>query len=100
MKRKLAIVTEIIAPYRIPVLNALARREDIELHVIFLAETDETQRQWQGYKEEIRFSYEVLRSWRRRLVRYHCLLNWGMRKALKRFSPDVIVCGGYNYVAS
>src|SRR5262249_44337028 len=48
----------------------------------------------------IRFPYEVLRSWRRRFGRYHCLLNWGMRKALKRFTPDVIVCGGYNYVAS
>jgi len=28
---KLVIVTEIIAPYRIPVLNALARRPEIEL---------------------------------------------------------------------
>jgi len=100
MKRKLAIVTEIIAPYRIPVFNALARRDDIDLHVIFLAETDETQRQWQVYKDEIQFSYQVLPSWRRRLGKYHFLLNWGMRKALKQFSPDVIVCGGYNYVAS
>src|SRR6185295_10675018 len=100
MKQKLAIVTEIIAPYRIPVFNALARCDDIDLHVIFLAETDETQRQWQVYKDEIKFSYQVLRSWRRRFGGYHCLLNWGMRKALKQFSPDVIVCGGYNYVAS
>lgn len=100
MRRKLLIVTEIIAPYRIPVFNALARRKDIDLHVVFLAETDETQRQWQIYKDEIQFSYQVLRSWRRRLGKYHCLLNWGMRRALKRFSPDVIVCGGYNYLAS
>jgi len=100
VRRRLLIVTEIIAPYRIPVFNALARRDDIDLHVIFLAETDETQRQWRVYKDEIKFSYQVLRSWRRRFGRYHCLLNWGMRKALKRFSPEVIVCGGYNYVAS
>ena len=66
MRRKLLIVTEIIAPYRIPVFNALARRNDIELHVVFLAETDETQRHWQIYKDEIKFSYQVLRSWRRR----------------------------------
>ena len=100
MKRKLVIVTEIIAPYRIPVFNALARHHEIDLHVIFLAETDETQRQWQVHKDEIKFSYQVLRSWRRRLGKYHCLLNWGMRRALKQFSPDVIVCGGYNYLAS
>ncbi len=100
MKRKLAIVTEIIAPYRIPVFNALARRDDIDLHVIFLAETDETQRHWHVYKSEIQFSYQVLPSWRRRLGKYHCLLNWGMRAALARFSPDTVLCGGYNYVAS
>jgi len=100
MKRKLVIVTEIIAPYRIPVFNALARHNDIDLHVIFLAETDETQRQWQVHKNEIQFSYEVLRSWRRRFGKYHCLFNWGMRSALTRFAPDVIVCGGYNYLAS
>jgi glycosyltransferase involved in cell wall biosynthesis len=100
VRSKLLILTEIIAPYRIPVFNALASRTDIDLRVIFLAETDETQRQWHVYKGEIKFSYQVLPSWRRRLGKYHCLLNWGMRTALRQFSPDVIVCGGYNYVAS
>lgn len=100
MKCKLAVITEIIAPYRIPVFNALGRRDDLDLHVIFLAETDETQRQWNVYKDDIRFSYEVLPSWRRRVGRYHWLLNWGVGAALARFAPDVIVCGGYNYVAS
>jgi len=100
VKLRLAIVTEIIAPYRIPVFNALTRRDDIDLHVIFLAETDQTQRQWRVYKEEIRFSYQVLPSWRRRWGKYHCLLNWGMGAALTRFSPDAILCGGYNYIAS
>jgi glycosyltransferase involved in cell wall biosynthesis len=28
------------------------------------------------------------------------LLNWGAEAALRRASPDFIVCGGYNYVAS
>jgi glycosyltransferase involved in cell wall biosynthesis len=100
VKCKLAIITEIIAPYRIPVFNELCRRTDLDLHVIFLAETDPTQRQWKVYKDEIDFSYEVLPSWRRRIGRYHCLLNWGMAPALTRFAPDVIICGGYNYLAS
>jgi glycosyltransferase involved in cell wall biosynthesis len=100
VRRKLLIVTEIIAPYRIPVFNVLARRDDIDLHVIFLAETDETQRQWKIYKDEIQFSYQVLLSWRRRLGKHHYLWTWGMRHALKQFLPDVIICGGYNYLAS
>jgi glycosyltransferase involved in cell wall biosynthesis len=100
MNRRVVIITEIIAPYRIPVLNALAQHDGIDLHVIFLAENDSTQRQWLVYKDEICFSYQVLPSWRRRVGRHSFLLNWGAEGALRRASPDFIVCGGYNYVAS
>jgi glycosyltransferase involved in cell wall biosynthesis len=100
MNPRLVIITEIISPYRIPVFNALARHTGIDLHVIFLAENDPAQRQWLVYKDEIRFSYEVLPSWRRRVGRHNFLLNWGAETALRRAAPDFIVCGGYNYIAS
>ena len=64
MSLRLVIVTEIIAPYRISVFNALAKHGGIDLKVIFLSETDPTLRQWRVYKDEIRFSYGVLPSWR------------------------------------
>ncbi|HYA26292.1 MAG TPA: glycosyltransferase family 4 protein [Terriglobales bacterium] len=100
MSCRLVVITEIIAPYRIPVFNALAQKPGIDLHVIFLAETDPTQRQWLVHKEEIRFSFEVLPSWRRRIHRRNLLLNWGVDSALRLASPDAVVCGGYNYLAS
>lgn len=100
MRRRLVIVTEIISPYRIPLFNALAQHPDVDLHVIFLGETDPNLRQWQVYKEEIKFSFQVLPSWRRRIGRYNALLNFGMAMALKRSAPEVILCGGYSYVAS
>lgn len=100
MSFRLVILTEIISPYRIPVFNALARDKEIDLHVIFLAETDPSMRQWRVYKDEIDFSYEVLPSFRRRLGRYNLLLNWGMAATLHRNAPDVILCGGYSYLAS
>jgi len=100
MKRRLVILTEIISPYRIPLFNALASNPDVDLHVIFLAETDPGLRQWRVYKEEIRFSHQVLGSWRKRLGRYNALLNRGVSGALMSANPDVILCGGYNYVAS
>lgn len=100
MSRRAVVITEIIAPYRIPVFNALAQQDGIHLHVIFLAENDPTQRQWPVYKDEIRFSYQVLPGWRRRVGKHNLLLNWGMAAALRRARPDVIVCGGYNYTAS
>jgi glycosyltransferase involved in cell wall biosynthesis len=98
--KRLVIVTEIISPYRIPLFNALAQEPAVDLHVIFLSETDPSLRQWEVYKNEINFSYEVLPSWRRRVAGYHILLNTGVGDALSRSAPDLIVCGGYNYVAS
>lgn len=100
MIRKTVILTEIIAPYRIPVFNALARRGEMDLHVIFLAETDKRLRQWHIYTDEIRFSYEVLPSWRWRAGKHGLLVNRGVWSALNAASPKTILCGGYNYPAS
>ena len=100
MSRRLVLLTEIISPYRIPLFNALASRSEVELHVIFLSETDPSLRQWQVYKDEIRFSYEILSSARKRVAGFNMLLNRGVARALDHKSPEVILCGGYSYVAS
>jgi glycosyltransferase involved in cell wall biosynthesis len=100
MTRRLVVLTEIIAPYRIPVFNALAARGDVALHVIFLSENDPSLRQWHVYKDEIKFSYEVLPSWRRRIGKYNLLLNRCLHCALRRAQPDAVLCGGYSYVAA
>lgn len=100
MKRRLVILTEIISPYRIPLFNALAGNADVDLHVIFLAETDPSLRQWKVYKDEIRFSYEVLPSWRITAGPWNILLNRRIMRALSAASPHAILCGGYSYLAS
>jgi glycosyltransferase involved in cell wall biosynthesis len=97
---KLLILTEIIAPYRIPVFNSLAQQEHIDLLVVFLAETDPANRQWHIYKDEIQFPCQVLPSWRTKLGRHTVLLNHSVSRALSRMMPDVVLCGGYNYLAS
>jgi 1,2-diacylglycerol 3-alpha-glucosyltransferase len=100
MTGRIVILTEIIAPYRIPVFNALARQTGVNLHVIFLAETDAAVRQWLVYKNEIKFSYEVLPSWRWRVGKHSILVNRGLWSALETANPRAILCGGYNYPAS
>ncbi len=100
MKPRVVILTEIIAPYRIPIFNALAQRDDVEPHVIFLSETDPSLRQWRIYKDEIQFSYQVLPASRRRIGKYNLLLNWDLSRALEASRPDVLLCGGYNYISS
>ena len=100
MTRKIVMLTEIIAPYRIPVFNALARQPGVDLHVIFLAETDEKLRQWRVYNDEIGFSYEILPARRWRAGKHNLLVNRGLRSALAAANPQTILCGGYNYPAS
>jgi len=100
MRRRLILITEIIAPYRVPVFNALAERDDIDLHVLFLSHTDPILRDWEEPLKELCFSYEVLPSFRRRVGKYNLLLNRRVTRALEQQCPDVILCGGYNYVAS
>ena len=100
MNRRLVIITEIISPYRIPLFNALAQHPGVDLHVIFLGETDPNLREWRVYRDEITFSFQVLRSWRKRIGRYNALLNARILSALKKSHPEAILCGGYSYVAS
>src|SRR6266550_3066328 len=95
MSRKTVILTEIIAPYRIPVFNVLASRAGLDLHVIFLAETDEILRQWRIHKDEICFSHSILPSWRWRAGRTSFLINRGLWSALNKADPQVIICGGF-----
>jgi glycosyltransferase involved in cell wall biosynthesis len=99
-RRRVLLITEIIAPYRIPVFNALASNTGLDCHVIFLSETDATLRQWRVYKEEIGFSHEVLPSFRMRAGKRNWLVNRRVPSALRRRNPEVVMCGGYNYVAA
>ena len=99
MKPRVVILTDIIAPYRIPVFNALARRKELHLHVVFLCETDKQLRQWRVYTDEIRFSYQVLPSWWLRAGAKKLLIHRGLARTLRKLDPDAIICGGYNYIA-
>jgi glycosyltransferase involved in cell wall biosynthesis len=100
VKPRVAIITEIIAPYRVPVFNRLARNTSVETRIIFLSETDRSLREWHIYTDEIQFSYDVLPNWRCRIAGYNALLNWDLDKHLEKISPDILICGGYSYVAS
>jgi len=55
---KVAIITNIIAPYRVPLFNALSSELDGNLKVFFCARTH-SDREW-STPEDIRFEYEVL----------------------------------------
>jgi glycosyltransferase involved in cell wall biosynthesis len=89
---RVAVVHNIIAPYRIPLFNLLSNSPGIDLTVLFMAQT-ERDRQWQidRLRADIHFRYDVLRGahipWRETTVH----LNPGLLFRLVRLHPDVIL---------
>ena len=95
---KVAFLTEIIAPYRIPVLNYLSINPLIELQVIFLSET-ESRRAWRIPKEQINFRYQVLQGFvlTRRYQDGPIFLNPSIITTLLINKYDCLIVGGYNH---
>lgn len=93
---RLALITEIPAPFRIPLWNALADR--VELRVILLSERD-PRRAYDLHDDEWRFDARVLPG-RSLLVRGRWLvLNRRLRAELREFGPDALLVGGWNQPA-
>lgn len=90
---KLAIVTNILAPYRLPLFEAMQRRVN-DLTVLLMAGREEN-RQWE--LDRPRFKTQVLPGMHVRpngsQVSWH--LNYGVIAALRRFDPDAVVSGGF-----
>ena len=89
----LAIVTNILTPYRIPLFEALRQRASSFLVLLMAAQ--EENRQWGLGK--VSFQTRVLPGLHVRLpghaVSLH--LNHGVMRALRAFSPDVVVNAGF-----
>lgn len=95
---RVAILTEIPAPYRIPLFNTLAARSDVELEVLFLGQVDPTH-PYPVYADEFRFRAVFLAGSGVVRSRRWTVLNRGVGRALRGFGPDVLVVGGWNQPA-
>ena len=95
---KVALLTEIPAPYRIPLFNALAATDDVDLEVLFLAERD-PRRQYPVYSTEFLFERRVLPGSGLLARGRWVVLSRGARPELDRFDPDVVLLGGWNQPA-
>ena len=94
---RLALLTEIPAPYRIPLFNALAER--VDLRVLFLAERDPRRGFYELHRDEWRFDHRVLRGPQLRRGARWLVLNRGVLRELRRFRPDAVAVGGWNQPA-
>ena len=89
----LAVVTNILTPYRVPLFEAIGKRVD-RLHVLLMAEQEEN-REWA--LDAAAFQHEILPGFHIRLpgaeVSLH--VNHGVMRALRRVNPDVVLSGGF-----
>jgi len=98
-KKRVVLLTNIIAPYRIPCFNEVAKKAPFDFDVIFLAENEEN-RKWKIYKDKIKFEYKILRGLHLSLGEsreFH--LNFGLFLYLLKGKYDAIVVGGYTHPA-
>lgn len=98
MTTKLVILTQIMAPYRIPVFNRLADDPELDVIVLFAAER-EPHRLWPTYEAEMSFEYEVLPehfTFRQSTSWTH--LSRGLGRRLRRSRADVVVAGGWDQI--
>ena len=94
---KFALVTEIPAPYRIPLFNALAERVDLLL--LFLAAEDPRRSFYNLLEHEWGFEYEMLPGRSVRPGGRWLVLTHGLGGRLRRFAPDAVGVGGWNQPA-
>ena len=95
---RIALLTEIPAPYRVPLFNALAEQPDVELRVFFLARTD-PRRSYRVHDDEHRFEEETLGGLELRPGGRWLVLSPRVLRALQRFRPDAVIVGGWNQPA-
>lgn len=95
---RLAVITEIMAPYRMPLFNRMAEDPRVDLKVFFLSKT-EPRRQWTVPEDQAAFPHEVVPgihftgSYRLGPVFW----NPGLAGRLRRFRPEVLALGGWHH---
>ena len=98
---RLAVVTDLMAPYRVPVFNALHDLLGERLNVFFMGAYSNN-RQWKVTSAEARFRYTVLegRDFSPGSGGFNHFWNPGTYRALDSFDPQVVVIGGYHHPTS
>jgi glycosyltransferase involved in cell wall biosynthesis len=93
---KLALLTEIPAPYRIPLFNAMGDRDGVDFRVLFLAERDPRRGYYELHRDEWRFDHRFLPGRSVRRGGRWMVLNCGVVHELRRFQPDAVGVGGWH----
>ncbi|MDD3488180.1 MAG: glycosyltransferase family 4 protein [Candidatus Pacebacteria bacterium] len=102
MKKKVILLTNIITPYTIPLLNYISQRGNFNLKVLALAEKEKN-REWKLSKREIKFNYKIIPGFnfffygKKKEKSIH--INFGVILSLIKNNPDIVIISGYDTLA-
>lgn len=96
----LVIVHNILAPYRVPLFNELGQSLDGQLAVVLTRDTHRKRRRWSVPWQDVSFQVELLRTVGIAHGERVFDVSYGVRRALDRLSPEVVVLGGWDLPAS
>lgn len=91
---RVTLLTEIPAPYRIPLFNALAER--VDLRVVFLRERN-PERPFDLHRDELRFAWDVLPGRDVTVRSRWIVINASVASRLR--DADAVILGGWNQAA-
>jgi len=97
---KIAIIINIISPYRISLFNYIRKQSNFDFKVFTLAMNEEN-REWKITKNKIKYDYQILPGWhffiRSKEISIH--LNRGILKIFCEYNPDIVITSGYDSLA-
>jgi glycosyltransferase involved in cell wall biosynthesis len=94
MQKKLVIITNMMAPYRIPLFQKISEHSIINLHVVASDIVSKERSAWKIGK--IKFPYTVVRKLRLKIFSNYYNIPLGLFGLLTRIKPQIIVVVGYS----
>lgn len=97
MTRRVLVLSNMPAPYRVPLFNTLARNGTGQLRVVFLIERT-ADRRWQLNSDEILFDLYMLPGVHFYIprMRWTFHLNPNIFQVIGKYRPDVMIVGGWD----
>lgn len=97
----LVVVQNVLAPYRVPLFNAVSRGLDDKFAVLLCRDTyPKRYRRWYVPRSDVDFRLEMLSTLGIEVGERVPELSFRIHRALDRLSPDAVVLGGWDLWAS
>lgn len=94
-----ALIHNILPPYRVPLFNALAEARGGEFVVVLARETHRFRRAWRVPWEDVKFQVCLLRTLTVRLGDRSVDISVGVGAALNKANPDAVIVAGWDLPA-